>query len=75
MFLNGIFGNKKNLIFLFKNLTKKIYSKIFLINTIAEVENGEVVRCRVCSDAKIKNGKIIPTCISDCIKDVNYLKD
>lgn len=67
--LNGIMGGFifKNLKFLFKVFRKEVILKRILVQELANVNKEGVEYCENCPDAIIKNGKLVPNCISDHI--------
>lgn len=73
LFLNSIFGGRfvANLAFLLKssghsqnlNLKKILFQSLAYVNA-----EGRVVHCANCPDAVVKNGRLVPACISDRVR-------
>lgn len=74
LLLNGVMGgNLKSNVALFKGSFKRgstLHDKHFLVQQGPGLKtNGEVIFCKDCPDATIRNGKLYPVCLADRIID------
>jgi len=73
LFLNSIFGGRfiANLAFLSRSFRHQhdVSLKKILFQSLAYVDaDGRVVHCANCPDAVVKNGRLVPACISDRVR-------
>ncbi|MBN2641309.1 MAG: radical SAM protein [Victivallales bacterium] len=65
-----LFGNLKLLTYSLRRKAKLRALRILLQQPAEVIDNGTVVHCRNCPDATVKNGRLVPLCLADKVREV-----